>query len=313
MSRAAFHRGMDVLFTGLVRISALTTLFVFLSILTVLVIWAWPAISRYHVHFWTHSAWDPVKNDYGGLAMVYGTLASSLIALVIAVPLSLGIAIFLTELAPRFLRKPLGMAIELLAAIPSVVYGMWGLFTFGPVLVRYVQIPLQQAFQGIPYLNQLVSGVPVGIGIFPAGVVLAIMILPFITCVIRDVFELAPVLSKEAAYGLGATTWEVISKIVLPHAKVGVVGGVMLGLGRALGETMAVTFVIGNMSQLRSLSWFDAASSMTSVLANEFAEADPGLHRASLMYLALMLFFITFIVLALSKALLARLERREGK
>jgi phosphate transport system permease protein len=244
--------------------------------------------------------------------MIYGTLATSFIALLIAVPVSFGIALFLTELSPAWLKRPLGTAIELLAAVPSIVYGMWGLLVFGPVLATYVQQPLQAAFAGVPYLGAFVSGPPVGIGILSAGIILAIMIIPFIAAVMRDVFEVTPPLLKESAYGLGATTWEVVTKVVLPYTKSGVIGGIMLGLGRAIGETMAVTFVIGNFNQLDSLSLFQAANSITSALANEFAEAGEGLHQASLMYLGLVLFFITFVILSLSKLLLAQLRKNEG-
>ena len=230
----------------------------------------------------------------------------------IAVPVSFGIAIFLTELSPAWLKRPLGTAIELLAAIPSIVYGMWGLLVFSPILATYVQLPLQKFLKGVPLLDQLVSGPPVGIGILSAGIILAIMIIPFISSVMRDVFEVTPPLLKESAYGLGSTTWEVVSKVVLPYTKAGVVGGIMLGLGRALGETMAVTFVIGNINQLTSVSLFSAANSITSVLASEFAEASEGLHKASLIYLGLVLFFITFVVLSLSKFMLAQLRKSEG-
>jgi len=228
------------------------------------------------------------------------------------VPVSFGIALFLTELAPGWLRRPLGVAIELLAAVPSIVYGMWGLLVFSPVLSRFVQQPLQRWVGDTPVLGTLVSGAPVGIGILSAGIILAIMVIPFIAAVMRDVFEVTPPMLKESAYGLGATTWEVVFNIVLPYTKTGVVGGIMLGLGRALGETMAVTFVIGNFNQLSSLSLFEAANSITSALANEFAEAGEGLHQASLIYLGLVLFFITFVVLSLSKLLLLQLRKNEG-
>jgi phosphate transport system permease protein len=215
-------------------------------------------------------------------------------------------------LSPRWLKRPLGIAIELLAAVPSIVYGMWGLFVFGPILSTLVQQPLQKLFGQVPILGALFSGPPVGLGLLSAGIILAIMIIPFIASVMRDVFDVTPLMLKESAYGLGATTWEVMWKVVLPYTKTGVVGGIMLGLGRALGETMAVTFVIGNMNQLSSLSLFEAANSITSALANEFAEASAGLHQASLIYLGLVLFFITFVVLSLSKLLLLRLKRGEG-
>ncbi|MEI7514623.1 MAG: phosphate ABC transporter permease subunit PstC [Betaproteobacteria bacterium] len=302
----------DRLFGYFAKGSALLTLGLLIAILGSLTISAWPAITKYGFSFLTNTAWDPVKEEFGGLVMIYGTIATSVIALVIAVPVSFGIAMFLTELSPAWLKRPLGTAIELLAAIPSIVYGMWGLLVFGPVLATYVQQPLQELFTGVPVLGSLVSGAPVGIGILSAGIILAIMIIPFISSVMRDVFEVTPALLKESAYGLGATTWEVVSKVVLPYTKAGVVGGIMLGLGRAIGETMAVTFVIGNFNQLDSLSLFQAANSITSALANEFAEAGQGLHQAALMYLGLVLFFITFVILSLSKLLLAQLRKGEG-
>ena len=300
------------MFGWLAKGAAYLTLGLLIGILASLVVGAWPAIERFGLGFLTSSVWDPVKNEYGGLVMIYGTLATSFIALLIAVPVSFGIALFLTELSPAWLKRPLGTAIELLAAIPSIVYGMWGLLIFGPVLSTYVQQPLQAAFSGVPYLGAFVSGPPVGIGILSAGIILAIMIIPFISAVMRDVFEVTPPMLKESAYGLGATTWEVVYKIVLPFTKTGVIGGIMLGLGRAIGETMAVTFVIGNFNQLDSLSLFQAANSITSALANEFAEAGEGLHQAALMYLGLVLFFITFVILSLSKLLLAQLRKGEG-
>ena len=302
----------DRLFGWVAKGAALLTLGLLVAILGSLVVGAWPAIAKYGLGFLTSTTWDPVREEYGGLVMIYGTLATSAIALIIAVPVSFGIALFLTELSPAWLKRPLGTAIELLAAVPSIVYGMWGLMVFGPILATYVQVPLQKMFTGVPFLGALVSGPPVGIGILSAGIILAIMIIPFIASVMRDVFEVTPALLKESAYGLGSTTWEVVWKVVLPYTKTGVLGGVMLGLGRALGETMAVTFVIGNMNQLNSLSVFDAANSITSALANEFAEAGEGLHQASLIYLGLVLFFITFVVLALSKLLLSRLQKGEG-
>ena len=302
----------DRIFGWLAKGAAWLTLGMLIAILASLTISAWPAISKYGFGFLTSTTWDPVKEEFGGLVMIYGTLMTSLIALLIAVPVSFGIAVFLTELSPAWLKRPLGTAIELLAAIPSIVYGMWGLLVFGPLLATYVQQPLQAAFSGVPYLGAFVSGPPVGIGILSAGIILAIMIIPFIAAVMRDVFEVTPTLLKESAYGLGATTWEVVSNVVLPYTKTGVIGGIMLGLGRAIGETMAVTFVIGNFNQLDSLSLFQAANSITSALANEFAEAAEGLHQASLMYLGLVLFFITFVILTLSKILLAQLRKREG-
>ncbi len=302
----------DRIFGWLAKAAALFTLGMLIAILVSLTAGAWPAISKYGLGFLTSTTWDPVKEEFGGLVMIYGTLMTSVIALLIAVPVSFGIAVFLTELSPGWLKRPLGTAIELLAAIPSIVYGMWGLLVFGPILSTYVQQPLQALFSGVPVLGAFVSGPPVGIGILSAGIILAIMIIPFIAAVMRDVFEVTPTLLKESAYGLGATTWEVVSTVVLPYTKAGVIGGIMLGLGRAIGETMAVTFVIGNFNQLDSLSLFQAANSITSALANEFAEAAEGLHQASLMYLGLVLFFITLVVLSLSKLLLSQLRKNEG-
>ncbi|HEU6456634.1 MAG TPA: phosphate ABC transporter permease subunit PstC, partial [Roseateles sp.] len=299
-------------FAALSQGAAWLTLALMVGIIGSLIVGATPALKAFGLGFLTSADWDPVQEKFGGLVMIYGTLASSFIALLIAVPVSFGIAIFLTELSPSWLKRPLGIAIELLAAVPSIVYGMWGLLVFGPILATFVQQPLQAVFTGVPLIGSLFSGPPVGIGILSAGIILAIMIIPFIASVMRDVFEVTPPMLKESAYGLGATTWEVVSKVVLPYTKTGVVGGVMLGLGRALGETMAVTFVIGNMNQLNSLSVFEAANSITSTLANEFAEAGEGLHQASLMYLGLVLFLITFVVLAISKLLLARLKKSEG-
>ena len=302
----------DRLFAIAAHGAAWLTLALLVGILLSLFAGAAPAIKEYGLSFLWRSEWDPVQNRYGGLVMIYGTLMTSAIALLIAVPVSFGIALFLTELSPQWLKRPLGVAIELLAAVPSIVYGMWGLLVFGPILATYVQQPLQSLFKGVPILGALFAGPPVGIGLLSAGIILAIMVIPFIASVMRDVFEVTPPMLKESAYGLGSTTWEVVWNVVLPYTKTGVVGGIMLGLGRALGETMAVTFVIGNMNQLNSISLFEAANSITSALANEFAEAGEGLHQASLIYLGLVLFFITFVVLSFSKILLMRLKKAEG-
>ena len=302
----------DRLFGWTARAAALVTLGLLLGILVSLIVGAWPAIEKYGLSFLASTVWDPVSGEYGGLVMIYGTITTSIIALAIAVPVSFGIALFLTELSPAWLKRPLGTAIELLAAVPSIVYGMWGLLVFGPILAAWVQQPLQAVFAEVPYLGALFSGPPVGIGILAAGIILAIMIIPFIAAVMRDVFDVTPPMLKESAYALGSTTWEVVYQVVLPYTKSGVIGGIMLGLGRALGETMAVTFVIGNFNQLDTLSLFAPANSITSALANEFAEAADGLHQAALIYLGLVLFFITFVVLSLSKLLLLRLRRNEG-
>jgi phosphate transport system permease protein len=303
----------DPAFALLTQAAAWTTLALLAGIVVMLVVGAAPAIAAFGLGFLVNAEWDPVRERFGGLAMIYGTLMTSFIALLIAVPMSFGIALFLTEMSPGWLKRPLGTAIELLAAVPSIVYGMWGLLVFSPLLARFVQAPLQAAFGGAPVIGGLFTGPPVGMGILSAGIILAIMVIPFIAAVMRDVFELTPPLLKESAYGLGATTWEVVWQVVLPYTKSGVVGGVMLGLGRALGETMAVTFVIGNFNQLDTLSLFEAANSITSALANEFAEAGAGLHRAALLYLGLVLFVITAVVLSLSKLLLAGLRKSEGR
>jgi phosphate transport system permease protein len=305
-------RWADRLFALTALLAVWLTLCIFFGMILSLLVGAMPAIEKYGLSFLWSSTWDPVKNEYGGLVMIYGTLMTSFIALLMAVPVSFGIALFLTELSPKWLRTPLGIAIELLAAVPSIVYGMWGLMVFGPILSEYVQQPLQKNFGHVPYLGTLFSGAPVGLGVLCAGIILAIMIIPYISSVMRDVFSVTPAMLKESSYALGSTTWEVVWKVVLPYTKSGVVGGIMLGLGRALGETMAVTFVIGNTNQLNSLSLFEAASSITSALANEFSEAQQGLHQAALTYLGLVLFLITFVVLCLSKWMLSALRKKEG-
>lgn len=302
----------DLVFGGLTRLAAIVTLLLLGGIIVSLVISSWPSIQKFGLSFLWNSEWDPPSDIYGALVPVYGTLVTSLIALIIAVPVSFGIALFLTELSPAWLRRPLGTAIELLAAVPSIVYGMWGLLVFAPIFGEYFQKPLAATVGQIPVIGALFQGAPIGIGLLCAGVILAIMIIPYISAVMRDVFEITPTLLKESAYGVGCTTWEVMWNVVLPYTKAGVIGGVMLGLGRALGETMAVTFVIGNTNLLSDASLFSPGNSITSALANEFAEAGQGLHTAALMELGLILFVITFIVLAASKLLLLRLKKGEG-
>ncbi|MGZ5174363.1 MAG: phosphate ABC transporter permease PstC [Burkholderiales bacterium] len=302
----------DVLFFNVTRVFAVFTLLTLVGIMISLLIASWPSLHRFGISFLWRAEWNPPAQHFGALIPIYGTLVTSTIALLIAVPVSFGIALFLTELSPRWLRRPLGTAIELLAAIPSIVYGMWGLLVFAPLFGNYVQPVLAATLGNVPLLGALFRGPPLGIGLLSAGIILAIMISPFIAAVMRDVFSVTPALLKESAYALGATTWEVTSKVVLPYTKVGVIGGVMLGLGRALGETMAVTFVIGNTNFLNSASLFAPGNSITSALANEFQEADPGLHSAALIELGLILFLITFLVLAASKWLLLRLSRNEG-
>jgi phosphate transport system permease protein len=302
----------DVAFAWLTRSVAFLVLLTLAGIIVGLAYAAWPSINKFGFTFLTTTEWNPPMERFGAVVPIYGTIVTSIIALIIAVPVSFGIALFLTELSPAWLRRPLGTAIELLAAIPSIVYGMWGLLVFAPYFAEYVQPFLAHTLGKLPLLGKLFSGPQMGIGLLAAGIILAIMVIPFIAAVMRDVFEVTPQMVKESAYGLGCTTWEVVWRVVLPHSKAGVVGGVMLGLGRALGETMAVTFVIGNTNMLSSASLFMPGNSITSALANEFAEAGPGLHTAALMELGLILFVITLIVLVISKMFLARLSRGEG-
>ncbi len=302
---------LDGLFRGLTRLSALLVFLIVAGILASLVAGAWPALKKFGLGFLVHTDWNPVTGQFGGLVSIYGTLVSSLIALVIAVPVSFGIAIFITQLAPPWLKRPVGTAIELLAAIPSIIYGMWGLFVFAPLFADHVQPWLTEHLADWPLLGPLVDGPPMGIGMFTAGFILAIMILPFISAVMRDVFEVVPAALKESTYALGATTWEVIWNVILPYTRIGVVGGIMLGLGRALGETMAVTFVIGNAHEI-SASLFMPGNTISSTLANEFTEAVGETYLSSLIYLGLVLFLITFIVLALARLLLLRLAAQEG-
>ncbi len=309
--KAPSKRG-DVIFSALVRLAALITLLLLAGIIVSLIFASWPSIQQFGLSFLWTKEWDPPAQEFGALVPIYGTVVTSIIALIIAVPVSFGIALFLTELAPNWLKRPLGIAIELLAAIPSIVYGMWGLFIFAPLFATYFQEPVGNVLSSVPIVGELFSGPAFGIGILAAGVILAIMIIPYIASVMRDVFEQTPVMMKESAYGIGCTTWEVIWNIVLPYTRNGVIGGVMLGLGRALGETMAVTFIIGNTYQLDSASLFMPGNSITSALANEFAEAETGLHTAALMELGLTLFVITFIVLAISKFMTLRLSKNEG-
>ena len=303
----------DIIFGALVKLAALIVLFMLGGIIVSLFIASLPSIEKFGLSFLWTKTWDAPNQQFGALVPIYGTVVTSIIALLIAVPVSFGIALFLTELAPNWMKRPLGIAIELLAAFPSIVYGMWGLFVFAPLFAQYFQTPLGDVLSGIPIVGALFAGPGFGIGILAAGVILAIMIIPYIASVMRDVFEQTPVMMKESAYGIGCTTWEVIWRIVLPFTKNGVIGGVMLGLGRALGETMAVTFIIGNTYQLDSASLYAPGNSITSALANEFAEAEAGLHTSALMELGLILFVITFIVLALSKMMILRLAKKEGR
>lgn len=303
---------LDRLFRATTWLFALLVLAVLLAILVSLVWGAWPAIQAFGVRFLASREWNPVTDEFGALVPIFGTLATSAIALLIGVPVSFGIALFLTELSPLWLRRPLGIAVELLAGIPSIIYGMWGLFVLAPVLQETIQPWLIENLGDKPGIGFLFQGAPMGIGVFTAGIILAIMVIPFIASVMRDVFEIVPPMLKESAYGLGATTWEVVRHVVLPYTRIGVVGGIMLGLGRALGETMAITFVIGNAHQF-STSLMMPGNSIASALANEFTEATTDLHVAALIELGLILFIITFIVLSLSKLLLLQLAKQEGK
>ncbi len=306
------QRLQDFFFHKVTLAFALSVTLVLIGIIISLLIGAWPAFQTFGLGFITTIEWDPVNDQYGALIAIVGTLATSLIALLIAFPVSFGIALFLTEICPVWLRRPMGTAVELLAGVPSIIYGMWGLFVFAPFFADHIQPALQNTLGHLPLIGALFSGPMMGIGILTAGLILAVMIIPFIASVMRDVFEVVPAILKESAYGLGCTKWEVVRKIVLPYTKTGVVGGVMLGLGRALGETMAVTFVIGNSNKL-SWSLFSAGNSIASTLANEFAEAESKLHVSSLFALGLILFAITFIVLSAAKLMLMRMSRKEGK
>ncbi len=305
------QRIQDFFFEKVSMTFAMTTLVVLLGIIASLVISAWPALVEFGFPFFYTIEWDIINSKFGGLIAIFGTVVTASIAIVIALPLSFGIAVFLTETCPMQLRRPLGTAIELLAAVPSIIYGMFGLFVFAPLFAEYIQPAIAGSLGQIPGLGFLFTGAFNGIGILAAGLILAMMILPFIASVMRDVFEIVPPILKESAYGLGCTTWEVVTNIVLPYTKTGVVGGVMLGLGRALGETMAVTFVIGNAHKL-SPSLFSPGNSIASTLANEFGEAEPGLHYSSLFALGLALFIITLIVLSLAKWMLLRAEAKKG-
>jgi phosphate transport system permease protein len=301
----------DALFEKTTLFFALFVLGLLVAILVALSYAAIPAIQKFGFSFFWTDVWNPVTKNFGALAPIYGTLVTSTIALLIGVPVSFGIAIFLTEMCPTALKRPLGTAVELLAAVPSIIYGMWGLFVFAPLFGDYIQPMLTKVFGSLWILGPLFQGAPNGIGVLSAGFILAIMVIPFIASVMRDVFEIVPPVLKESAYGIGCTTWEVVWNVVLPYTKVGVIGGIMLGLGRALGETMAVTFVIGNAYKI-SASLFAPGNSIASALANEFNEASDPVHSAALIMLGLVLFLLTFVVLACSRLLLAQLAKGEG-
>jgi phosphate transport system permease protein len=301
----------DARFHGVTALAAFLVVVLFGGILTALVIGAWPSIQAFKFEFFYTEVWDPVAEKFGALGPIYGTLVTSALAMLIAVPVGIGIAIFLTEICPRPLRRPIGIAIELLAGIPSIIFGIWGLFVFTPVFQNTLEPWLIDTFGNLPAVGDFFAGPPYGIGVFAASLILSIMILPFISAVTRDVFETVPPMLKEAAYGLGCTTWEVMWRVVLPFARTGVTGGCMLALGRALGETMAVTFVIGNAHNIQK-SLFAPGTTISATIANEFTEAVDDLYRSSLIELGLILFFITFVVLAVAQLMLRALERRAG-
>jgi len=296
----------------LTKSAVILVLLMLSGVMIALVEGALPAIKQFGFGFITTEKWNPVTEIFGAKAPIYGTLVTSLIAMLIAVPVGIGIAVFITELCPLWLKQPISTAIELLAGIPSIIYGIWGLFVLAPLLQAYIQPALISMFEGVPVLEGLFAGPPYGIGILTAGLILSIMVLPFITSITRDVFETVPPMLKESAYGLGCTTWEVVRRIVIPYTRTGVIGGVMLGLGRALGETMAVTFVIGNAHRIGS-SLLAPGTTISASIANEFTEADGALYTSSLIALGLILFVITFIVLAAARLMLLRLDQKAGK
>ena len=307
--RAARQRSGERYFRSATLVAALLVLALLGGVAVSLLQGAWPALSHFKLAFLTREIWNPVTAEFGALAPIYGTLVTSVIAMLVAVPIGFGIAIFLTELCPRALRRPVGVAIELLAAVPSIIFGIWGLFVLAPILQRHVQPWLIAHVGPLPAIGRLFQGPPFGIGVLSAGLVLAIMVLPFIAAVMRDVFETVPDVLKESGYALGATTWEVIWNVVVPYSRVGMVGGVMLGLGRALGETMAVTFVIGNAHRV-SASLLAPGTTISASIANEFTEAVGDLYTSSLVALGVLLFLITFAVIAAARFMLLRLERR---
>jgi phosphate transport system permease protein len=306
---AARQRLRESLFRGATLLAALLVLTLLGGVALTLLKGSWPAFSHFKLGFLTREIWNPVTDEFGALAPVYGTLVTSLLAMVIAIPISFGIAIFLTELSPNWLKRPVGVAVELLAAVPSIIFGIWGLFVLAPLLQRHVQPWLIEWLGPLPVIGKLFQGPPFGIGVLTASIVLAIMVLPFISAVMRDVFETVPDVLKESGYGLGATTWEVIWKVVVPYSRTGIVGGIMLGLGRALGETMAVTFVIGNAHRI-SPSLLAPGTTISASIANEFTEAVGDLYTSSLVALGSLLFLITFTVIAAARFMLLRLDRR---
>ena len=308
----AFRLG-DVTFYWITRVSAISVLLILGGIIVSLIVGAWPAITEFGFSFLTTTRWAPSADPpvLGALGPLYGTMVTSAIAMVIAIPVGLGIAVFLTELCPQWLRRPIGIAVELLAGIPSIIYGMWGFFVLGPFLANHFQPLLINAFANVPVLGTVFAGPPSYLSLFNAALILAIMVLPFITAISVDVFKTVPPVLKEAAYGVGCTTWEVTRNVVIPYTRVGVIGGIMLALGRALGETMAVTFIIGNAYRITG-SVFSPGTTISAAIASEFAESD-GLHQSGLILLGLLLFVLTFLVLAAARLMLLHLEKKAGK
>jgi phosphate transport system permease protein len=306
------HKTADSTFRWMTLAAALLVLVLLLGVAISLFIGAWPAFREFGFGFLVSDAWSPPRDKYGAAAAIYGTLVTSAIAMLLGVPVGLGVAVFLTELCPPRLRRPIGIAIELLAGIPSIIYGIWGVYYFRPFMQGYLQPFLIGTLGNVPLIGALFAGPPLGYGLLTAGLVLAVMILPFVTAIARDVFETVPPVLKEAAYGVGATTFEVVGNIVLPYTRVGVIGGVMLALGRALGETMAVTFVIGNAPHIQS-SILAQGTTISAMIANSFADADPGLATSSLLALGFILFVITFFVLAAARLMLAQLAQKEAR
>ncbi len=302
---------LDAIFSAGTRLCGYAVLAVLGAIIVSLFLGAWPALEKFGFSFLIGREWNPVAEEFGALVSIYGTLVTSFIAMLIGIPVSFGIAVFITELCPGWLKRPIGIAVELLAAIPSIIYGMWGLFVFAPFFGEHIEPWLSDTLGRLPFVGVLFDGPPLGIGMITAGIILGIMVIPFMAAVFRDLFEVVPPVLKESAYGLGATTWEVIRSVVLPYTKIGVVGGIMLGLGRALGETMAVTFVIGNADAIEP-SLLMPGNTISSSIANQFTEAVGEIYTSSLIALGLILFCITFLVLALAKFLLLHLSRREG-
>ncbi len=313
MPRTAKKNPVDKIFSLVTAAASFSVIFLIIGILYVLVSESSLAIGKFGIwKFLSSTDWDPVKESFGALTNVYGTAVTTILSLAIAIPVAIGIAIFVTEISPNFLKGPIGAAVELLAAIPSIIYGMWGLFTLSPIMSNYIEPFLKKIFGAVPLVGILFQGTPMGIDILTASVILSIMIIPFTASISRDSFNLTPSVVKESAYAIGATRWEVVKNVVIPYSKLGVFGGVVLSLGRALGETMAVAFVLGNNHRITT-SLFDAAATITVTLANEFAEADTDIYLSSLFYLALVLFVMSFITLAIAKFFLLRAEKKYSR